>query len=136
MRDTYNLDAASPRTMNRKSSHIICGEARESKSLMDCCFLNTHSVLLESDVLRRMLYKQLTLILLFLICNADHLFSAQTDCRFVDFYLQNLTSILLFCPHNNALRAIFSEAVSLVMLQRGEFKKFAHSYKNPLCSKE
>lgn len=30
MRDTYNLDAASPRMINKKISHIICGEADES----------------------------------------------------------------------------------------------------------
>lgn len=77
LKDTYNLDAVSPRMTNKKSSHMICGEVEESNNLMDRCFLNTHS---ESYSLshsnkheRRWAWLCLTtVILLFLICNGGY----------------------------------------------------------------
>lgn len=50
---TYNLDAASPRITNKKSSHIICGKAEKVKSDIFVSVQNT------------------TVILLLLISNAD-----------------------------------------------------------------
>lgn len=44
MRDTYNLDAASPRITNKKSSHIICGKTEESKVRRFCLSSDRSSV--------------------------------------------------------------------------------------------